>query len=100
MIRQSLRLRDPRHIAPGIAAFSAAVAVALFGLHARADAPAGESVPPSGVVKLRLLGVNDFHGHLEPPKPGVGGAAWLAGHLDDASIPCLLYTSPSPRDRS
>ena len=87
MIRQSLRLRDPRHIAPGIAAFSAAVAVALFGLHARADAPAGESVPPSGVVKLRLLGVNDFHGHLEPPKPGVGGAAWLAGHLDDASIP-------------
>ena len=87
MIRQSLRLRDPRHIAPGIAAFSAALAVALFGLHARADAPAGEAVPPSGVVKLRLLGVNDFHGHLEPPEPGVGGAAWLAGHLDDASIP-------------
>ena len=87
MIRQSLRLRDPRHIAPGIAAFTAALGVALFGLHARADAPTGDAVVPSAVVKLRLLGVNDFHGHLEPPEPGVGGAAWLAGHLDEASIP-------------
>lgn len=87
MIRQSLRLRDPRHIGPGIAAFTAALAVALLGLHARADTPTGEAATPSGAVKLRLLGVNDFHGHLEPPEPNVGGAAWLTGHLDQAAIP-------------
>ena len=63
------------------------MAVALFGLHAQADTPAGEAAAPSGVVKLRLLGVNDFHGHLEPPRPGLGGAAWLTGHLDEASVP-------------
>ena len=33
-------------------------------------------------MKLRLLGVNDFHGHLEAPRPGIGGAAWLKSHLD------------------
>ena len=38
-------------------------------------------------MKLRLLGVNDFHGHLEPPRPGVGGAAWLKAHLDRATLP-------------
>ncbi len=83
----SLPLRDPRHLLPGIAAFVAALAVALFGLHARADTPAGEAAAPSGAVNLRLLGVNDFHGHLQPPGPGVGGAPWLTSHLDDATIP-------------
>jgi 5'-nucleotidase len=87
VIRQSLRLRDPRHVAPGIAAFTAAMAVALLGLHARADTPTSEAATPSGAVKLRLLGVNDFHGHLEPPEPDVGGAAWLTGHLDAAVVP-------------
>lgn len=38
-------------------------------------------------MKLRLLGVNDFHGHLEPPRDGIGGAAWLDAHLDRATIP-------------
>ena len=38
-------------------------------------------------MKLRLLGVNDFHGHLEPPRPGIGGAAWLKSHLDRATLP-------------
>ncbi len=38
-------------------------------------------------MKLRLLGVNDFHGHLEPPRPGLGGAAWLKSHLDEATLP-------------
>ncbi len=83
----SYRLRDPRHLLPGIAAFTAAVAVALFGLHARADTPPGQAAPPAGTVGLRLLGVNDFHGHLQPPEPGLGGAAWLTGDLDDASVP-------------
>ena len=35
-------------------------------------------------MELQLLGVNDFHGRLEPPRPGVGGAAALDAHLDRA----------------
>jgi 5'-nucleotidase len=29
--------------------------------------------------------VNDFHGHLEPPEPGLGGAAWLGAWLNRAA---------------
>ena len=74
---------------PGLAAFSAAMLVALLGLYAQAGTPEPqrEQPPPPGVVKLRLLGVNDFHGHLEPPRPGIGGAAWLKSHLDRATVP-------------
>ena len=80
---------------PGLAAFSAAMLVALLGLYAQAGTPeprtGGPDRPESdsrgGVVKLRLLGVNDFHGHLEPPRPGIGGAAWLKSHLDRATLP-------------
>jgi 5'-nucleotidase len=72
-------------LAPGIAAFSAAIAVALLGLYARADSP--EPPPATGVVKLRLLGINDLHGHIEPPQQGLGGAAWLAADLDRATLP-------------
>ena len=80
---------------PGLAAFVAAMLVALFGLYAQAGTPEPREAPPpgvvkesrGGVVKLRLLGVNDFHGHLEPPRPGIGGAAWLKSHLDRASLP-------------
>jgi 5'-nucleotidase len=71
---------------PGVAAFVAAMLVALIGLYANAGTPA-EPQEPRGVVKLRLLGVNDFHGHLEPPRPGIGGAAWLKAHLDGATVP-------------
>jgi 5'-nucleotidase len=48
-------------------------------------------------VHLRLLGVNDFHGTLEPPgslrrradgrRISVGGAATLESHLDRAALP-------------
>ena len=51
--------------------------------------------PQAGLVHLRLLGVNDFHGHLESPgarRRGaggpavpVGGAAVLVSHLDRAA---------------
>lgn len=71
---------------PGVAAFVAAMLVALLGLYANADTPRPATEPRS-VVKLRLLGVNDFHGHLEPPRPGIGGAAWLKSHLDRATVP-------------
>jgi 5'-nucleotidase len=73
---------------PGLAAFAAAMLVALLGLYAQAGTPdTREKEPRPGVVKLRLLGVNDFHGHLEPPRPGIGGAAWLKSHLDRATLP-------------
>ena len=78
-----------RNLAPGIAAFATAILVALIGLAASADPPSGDGAvgEREGVVKLRLLGVNDLHGHLEPPRDGIGGAAWLAAHLDAATLP-------------
>ena len=75
---------------PGAAAFVAALLVALLGLYANAGTPPPDrrgSSPEPGTVELRLLGVNDFHGHLEGPRPGVGGAAWLKAHLDRATLP-------------
>ncbi|MFI7675804.1 ExeM/NucH family extracellular endonuclease [Actinophytocola sp. NPDC049390] len=33
-------------------------------------------------IDLQVLGINDFHGRLEPPSSGVGGAAQLAGLVD------------------
>ncbi len=74
---------ERQNLLPGAAAFSAALLVALLGL----TAGARESGPQgSGTVELQLLGVNDFHGHLEPPEPGVGGAAWLGAWLDRAGL--------------
>jgi 5'-nucleotidase len=79
-----MRLRSRRHLLPGAAAFAAALLVALLGLNAGADEPA-PAPRDDGPVELQLLGVNDFHGNLEPPEPGVGGAAWLGAHLDRAA---------------
>ncbi len=36
----------------------------------------------TGPVDLQLLNINDFHGRLEPPTAGVGGAAQLVGMVD------------------
>src|SRR5688572_17146411 len=73
---------------PGLAAFAAAMLVALLGLYAQAGTPEPrEKESGPGVVKLRLLGVNDLHGHLDPPRAGIGGAAWLKAHLDRAALP-------------
>jgi 5'-nucleotidase len=71
---------------PGAAAFLAAIAVALLGLYASADPPPPSADEARGLVRVRLLGVNDFHGHLEAPRPGLGGAAWLKAHLDRATV--------------
>ena len=79
-----MRLRSPRHLLPGAAAFAAALLVALLGLNAGAEEPE-PTRPDDGPVELQLLGVNDFHGHLEPPEPGLGGAAWLGAHLERAA---------------
>jgi 5'-nucleotidase len=78
-----MRLVDRRHLLPGAAAFAAALLVALLGLTADAGEPAG--IAREGTVEVQLLGVNDFHGHLEPPEPGRGGAAWLGAWLDRAT---------------
>src|SRR5918998_4128137 len=65
-----------------------ACAAALLALRAAASAKPGD-------VDVQLLGINDFHGNLEPPggsggtilpAPGgtsvtAGGAAYLAGHI-------------------
>ena len=79
-----MRRIDRRHLLPGAAAFAAALLVALLGLNAGADQPDTGTQP--GTVELQLLGVNDFHGHLEPPEPNVGGAAWLGAWLDRAAL--------------
>jgi 5'-nucleotidase len=78
-----MRLADRRHLLPGAAAFAAALLVALLGLDAVAEQPGRAAL--EGTVELQLLGVNDFHGHLEPPEPGLGGAAWLGAWLDRAA---------------
>jgi 5'-nucleotidase len=75
----------PRHLLPGAAAFAAALLVGLLGSGAGADEPQPAPTPDDGPVELQLLGVNDFHGHLEPPEPGLGGAAWLGAHLNQAA---------------
>jgi 5'-nucleotidase len=78
-----MRRIDRRHLLPGAAAFAAASLVALLGLDAGADQPT--AAKRGDTVELQLLGVNDFHGHLEPPEPGLGGAAWLGAWLNRAA---------------
>jgi 5'-nucleotidase len=77
-----MRLANRRHLLPGAAAFAAALLVALLGLNAGADTPAPAERKRERFVDLQLLGMNDLHGHLEPPEPGVGGVAWLGAWLD------------------
>jgi 5'-nucleotidase len=77
-----MRLANRRHLLPGAAAFAAALLVALLGLNAGADPPVRAEKKRGRFVELQLLGMNDLHGHLEPPEPGVGGVAWLGAWLD------------------
>ena len=77
-----MRLANRRHLLPGAAAFAAALLVALLGLNAGADPPARAEQKRERFVDLQLLGMNDLHGRLEPPEPGVGGVAWLGAWLD------------------
>jgi 5'-nucleotidase len=80
-----MRLADRRHLLPGAAAFAAALLVALLGLNAGADPPAQTTKKRERFVDLQLLGLNDLHGHIEPPEPGLGGVAWLGAWLDRAA---------------
>jgi 5'-nucleotidase len=78
-----MRRIEGRHLLPGAAAFAAALLVALLGLNAGASQPDPSSA--DGTVEIQLLGANDFHGHLEPPEPRLGGAAWLGAWLNRAA---------------
>ena len=69
----------PRRLGGGVVA----LLVTLLGLPALAGPP-NPSRPSGTSAHIQLLGVNDFHGHLEP-EGEVGGAAWLAAHLDKAA---------------
>lgn len=49
------------------------------------EKPATETLPADREAKVRILGVNDLHGHLEPPGGAggtAGGAAYLAAYLE------------------
>ncbi len=84
--------REARKV--GLAAFAGASAAAALGLAATADEPDAEGARSDGAVEIQILGVNDFHGHLDPPRiipreaggpdVPVGGAAALDAHLDRA----------------
>ena len=87
---------EARHLLPGAAAFAAALLIALLGLNAGAVEP--DRAADAGPVELQLLGVNDFHGHLKPPEPGVGGAAWLAAWLTAPRRPTRSARSASTRE--
>jgi 5'-nucleotidase len=98
---RSLHLRavSPEAKKIGLAAFVSSTAfAAVLGITAPAQSPVERRAVPGAAspesVELQLLGVNDLHGRLEPPKavprePGgppvkLGGAAALAAHLDRA----------------
>lgn len=82
--------------APALALLAGVGNSALGQLQPEGPEADGRSREAGGTVHLRLLGVNDFHGHLESPGSRrraeaprtdvpVGGAAVLASHLDKAS---------------
>ena len=74
-----------RTFAPGAAGFLAVGAAALLGVNTSATIdPAGEAAP--GTVRLRLLGVNDLHGHLE--RGGRASAAWRGSRRTSTARRC------------
>lgn len=72
-----------------------ALAVLMPGLLAACATPMASNAPV-GPVEVGIIGINDFHGSLEPPRQSVnvtdgkggvtpvpaGGAAWLASAID------------------
>lgn len=69
-----------------IAGVILAALAAAAGLATTPAADNGESPGSGGSVNVRILGLNDLHGHLEPPSTIegglVGGVAALAGYLN------------------
>ena len=73
-----------------------AVAAALLAGCATVPAPPMADAPSDAPVEVAIIGINDFHGNLEPPRRAItaadtaggtvqvpaGGAAWLASAID------------------
>lgn len=55
--------------------------LALCGCTQQQSRPGSAGGDQSRFVELQILAINDFHGNLEPPVDGLGGAAYLAAHL-------------------
>lgn len=72
-----------------------ALALAAMGAGSAAAGPQAPPSPENRLVQVQMLGLNDFHGHLEPSTPGfmagqrAGGAEYLGTHIDqlEASNP-------------
>lgn len=58
------------------------LAVAALALLTAACATPRTVSAPEGPVKVGIIAINDFHGNLEPPVAGSGGAAHLASAID------------------
>jgi 5'-nucleotidase len=74
--------------------FLLVVAIALISCASAGAAEKKKKKPPQKPVRMQLLGINDFHGHLEAGTPGrisrtkhrrdgvfAGGAEYLAAHV-------------------
>lgn len=88
-----LRRQWPR----ALVAFAATTAALLSATRAP-DVGASETGGPAGAVRVRILGINDLHGHLDPTTIGdrrAGGVAWLSSWLDSAStgVPAIRVTA-------
>ena len=76
-----------------VSALGLTVALGCSAATVRRGAPPAQSPPPDAAdeVTIQILALNDFHGHLEPPKGSsgrvgtveAGGAAYLATHVED-----------------
>ncbi len=63
------------------------LAISLAWVAVAHGAAKPKPVPQNRITDIHLLGVNDFHGNLEPPRQvdgrTVGGAAYLASYLNE-----------------
>lgn len=86
-----------RHLPRTLVALAATGAALLAA--ARAPEVGAQTSGPVRLVHVRILGINDLHGHLDPSDVGgrpAGGVAWLASYLDSRSAdgtPTLRVTA-------
>ena len=76
MSASGLRRRTPVAVA---AALAAVLTVALSAAPSSAAPPAGKGPVKAPTTKVQLLGLNDFHGNLEPPTGSGGRIGALTG---------------------
>jgi 5'-nucleotidase len=75
-----------RHLPRTLVALAASGAALLAAV--RAPEVGATASGPAQPVHVRILGINDLHGHLDPTDLGgrsAGGVAWLASWLDSRS---------------